>query len=151
MSDLRERIWDVVARSCQFLDDEEYGRYLDLLDDEFTYTISYYSPDLRKDMVLLQHTKKELAILTDNIKNHVRLSGRLFRQAHLYQVNGGDGAFDATSYLTVVHTDQDGISRLFCVGRYLDRVAANETAVRLISRHVRMDTRDIGPGCHFPL
>lgn len=147
----RERVWEVVAGSCLFLDAEEYEKYLALMDENFTYGISYYSPDLRKDMVLLHHTKKELSTLTMEISNHVRLPGRLFRQAQLYRLERNSNSFDVTSYVTITHTNLDGASKLFCVARYFDRIAVHESGGRLMSRRVCMDTRDIGPGCHFPL
>lgn len=147
----RDQIWDVVAQSCLYLDDEKYEQYLGLMDEDCVYTISYYSPEIRKDVVLLQHTRQELSTLTDNIKNHVVMPGKLFRQAQVYTVGSEGGAYVATSYVTVTHTDENGASRLFCVARYLDRLVPRQGGMKLRSRHVRMETRDIGPGCHFPL
>ncbi len=62
-----------------------------------------------------------------------------------------DGLFATTTYLTVVYTDLDGASSVFCVGRYHDRLAIDDRGARLMSRCFRMETRDIGPGCHYPI
>lgn len=149
--EVREQVWNVVAQSCLHLDEEKYEQYLELMDEGCVYTISYHSPEIRKDVVLLQHTRQELASLTENIKHHVILPGKLFRQAQLYSVALEAEAYVATSYVTVTHTDEYGASKLFCVARYLDRLVRSGRGMKLRSRHVRMETRDIGSGCHFPL
>jgi hypothetical protein len=143
--------WDLVAKSCVYLDRESYPDYLRLLDDDYEYTIRCYSPDLRKDMIHLKVNKGELTDLVENIHNHIRLSGSLFRQASLYALEQRDGLYEAMSYVSVTHTDLDGASKVFCVGRYFDRIAVGDDGARLKSREFRMETRDIGPGCHFPI
>jgi 3-phenylpropionate/cinnamic acid dioxygenase small subunit len=149
---VRDQIWDLVAKSCAYLDHEEYSKYLGLVDDRYEYAIVNFSPDLRKDMVLLQLNRVDIENLFDNIHNHIRLPGRLFRQASMYGVEPvQDGLFVATTYLTVVHTDLDGASSVFCVGRYHDRLSVGDQSARLVSRRFHMETRDIGPGCHFPI
>lgn len=143
--------WDLVARSCLYLDREAYPAYLALLDDEYEYSITCYSPDLRKEMIHLKVNKGELTDLVENIHNHIRLSGSLFRQASLYSLEPRDGGYEAMSYVSVTHTDLDGASKVFCVGRYFDRIALDGGGARLKSREFRMETRDIGPGCHYPI
>ena len=148
----RDRIWDLVARSCMHLDAEQYDDYLALLDERYEYTISCFSPDLRKEMVLLQLKKDELANLLRNIHNHIHLPGKLFRQASLYSVQPKqDDCYAALSYVTVSYTDLDGASSIFCVGRYHDDIADGGNGTRLISRRFEMETRDIGTGCHYPI
>jgi methanesulfonate monooxygenase small subunit len=148
----REKVWDLVARSCMHLDNEEFEKYLGLLDDACDYTISSFSPDLRRDMVLLRLNKADLANLLKDIHNHVHLPGKLFRQASLYSVERKqDGVLSATSYVTVTHTNLDGASAVFCVGRYRDDIVDDDADMRLLSRRFEMETRDIGPGCHYPI
>ncbi|HXJ53132.1 MAG TPA: hypothetical protein VNH16_17205 [Burkholderiales bacterium] len=143
--------WDLVAKSCVYLDREAYPDYLGLLDDDYQYSITCYSPDLRKDMIHLKVNKEELADLVGNIHNHIRLSGSLFRQVSLYSLEQREASYDAMSYVSVTHTNLDGVSKVFCVGRYFDRIAVRNGEVRLKSREFRMETRDIGAGCHYPI
>ena len=143
--------WELVAKSCTYLDREAYAEYLALLDGDYEYTISNYSPDLRKDMIHLKVNKEELANLVGNIHNHIRLQGSLFRQASLYAFEQRDGLYEAMSYVTVTHTNLDGVSAVFCVGRYHDRISIDARGALLKSREFRMETRDIGPGCHYPI
>lgn len=148
----RDQIWDLVARSCMYLDEAAYDKYLGLVADDYTYTITSFSPDLRKPMVLLRVNKPEISTLLENIDNHVHLPGKLFRQASLYGVEQPQGGlFNATSYLTVTYTDLDGRSAIFCIGRYRDEIVGDDRSLRLKSRRFEMETRDIGTGCHYPI
>lgn len=148
---VRDQIWDLIARSCAYLDSEAYSDYLALLASDCNYAITTYSPDIRRDMIYLSQNKEELTTLLSNIQNHVRLSGTLFRQASLYTVSEQNGLYEAVSYVTVIHTNLDGASSIFCAARYFDRVAIGSQGALLKSRTVRMDTRDIGAGCHYPI
>ena len=148
----RDKIWELVAQSCMHLDFEQYDSYLGLLDDSYEYIISCFSPDLRKEMVLLQLNKNELGTLLKNIHNHIHLPGKLFRQASLYRVERKpDDRYLAMSYVTVTYTNLDGASAIFCVGRYHDDIAGDGNGLRLMSRKFEMETRDIGTGCHYPI
>jgi methanesulfonate monooxygenase small subunit len=142
----------LVTRTCMYLDNEEYDKYLDLLHQDCRYSISYFSPDIKKEMVLLEHDKKGLADLLHGIHNHIRLPGRLMRQASVYtaEPDGSDG-LTVTSYVTVIHTDLDGTSKVFCAGRYRDLIRFVGSNVQLVARDVRLDTRDLGAGCHYPI
>ncbi len=147
----RDQIWDVVARSCMYLDDGDFNKYLGLVSDDYTYTITSFSPDLRKDMVLLRLNRSEIATLLENIPNHIHLPGKLFRLASLYALEQTDRVIKATSYVTVTYTDLDGRSGTFCVGRYRDEIVGDDHHLRLKSRRFEMETRDIGTGCHYPI
>lgn len=147
----RDQIWDLVARSCMYLDGDEFDKYLGLVADDYSYTITSFSPDLRKDMVLLQLNRSEIATLLENIPNHIHLPGKLFRQASLYAVEQTDRMVKAMSYVTVSYTDLDGRSGTFCVGRYRDEIVGDDVRLRLRSRRFEMETRDIGTGCHYPI
>lgn len=148
----REEIWALVAQSCMYLDDAKYDKYLSLATEDYTYTITSFSPDLRRDMVLLSLNKSEIATLLENIHNHVHLPGKLFRQASLYDVEQSqDGLIKATSYLTVAYTDLDGRSAIFCIGRYRDEIIGSDHHLRIKSRRFEMETRDLGTGCHYPI
>jgi methanesulfonate monooxygenase subunit beta len=148
---IRDQIWDLVARSCIYLDRDAFTDYLALLDTGCKYAITAYSPDIRKDMTYLSLDKEELANLLSNIGNHIHLPGRFFRQAALYSVEAKNGYFDALSYVTVFHTNPDGVSSVFCVARYLDQVVLGSQGAILMARTVSMETRDIGAGCHYPI
>jgi methanesulfonate monooxygenase small subunit len=142
----------LVAQSCLRLDHAEYDKYLDLMTEDCRYSIRYYSPDLGRDMVLLDHDKPSLANLLTGIINHVTLPGRLLRQASVCAAEtDAGGELAVISTIIVIHTDLDGTSRLFCAGRYHDRMRLDAGRIRLAARDVLLDTRDLGPGCHYPI
>ncbi|MBM3510168.1 MAG: hypothetical protein FJX61_08545 [Alphaproteobacteria bacterium] len=142
----------LIYRSCLHLDAERFADYIALCADDFRYCITAYSPDLRKDMVWLDLNRTELATLLENVPNHVRLPGKLIRQASVYTIEPNGGATVATTTaLIVTYTEPDGTSRVYAVGRYHDRIDVGGAAPLLKSRDVRLETRDLGPGSHVPM
>ena len=52
------------------LDDKQFSAYLDLCDPAFTYKITAYSPEIRKDMTWLEHDKAGMQSLFTNLPKH---------------------------------------------------------------------------------
>jgi methanesulfonate monooxygenase small subunit len=42
------------------------------------------------------------------------------------------------------------VTELFAIGKYYDTVDLNGDTPRLLARHVKLDTRDLGWGHHVP-
>jgi 3-phenylpropionate/cinnamic acid dioxygenase small subunit len=143
---------DLVALSCLLLDEEKFDAYLALFSPESRYSIRTYSPELRKDISMLDLDRTELGVLFKNLPKHVRLPGRFLRLANgtVVESTGDDEVSIATSVL-VTHTDLEGISRVFAAGRYRDKVMMVDGKPRIGEREVRVDTRQFGPGSHIPL
>src|SRR5437773_3060827 len=59
----RIAIEELVYRSCLALDEKNFKAYLDLCDESFRYTITAHSPEIRKDMIWLDHDKPEMQLL----------------------------------------------------------------------------------------
>ena len=57
----RIAIEELVYRSCLALDEKDFKGYLDLCDESFRYTISAHSPEIRKDMIWLDHDQAGIA------------------------------------------------------------------------------------------
>ena len=143
----------VVYLSCLALDDERFGDYLALYADDFSYRVTAYSPELRQEMVWLDHGREQLANLLESVDNHVRLPGRFTRQANVYLVerDPAKGCATVTTSLVVMHTDPDVVSKAFAVGRYVDTIEVDGEKPLLKSREVRLETRELGPGSHLPM
>ena len=108
--DLRTTIAELIARSCLALDDKDFGAYLALCDDDFHYTITAYSPEIRKRMTWLSHDKPGLATLFGNLPKHNSDASPLTRHVTVYTVAAsaaGDSA-EVTSALQVFRTALDG-------------------------------------------
>jgi methanesulfonate monooxygenase small subunit len=149
----RQAIEELVYRSCLALDDRDYKGFLALCDEDFHYTITAYSPEIRKDMVWLDHDRKGLDTLLTNLPRHNSDHSPITRHATVYtvDVDPGAGAATVVSALQVFRTQLDGgASELFAVGRFHDTVKLNAGAPRLTRRVVKLDTRLLGYGYHVP-
>ncbi len=149
----RFAIEEVVYRSCLALDAGDYKGYLALCDEGFRYTVTAHSPEIRKEMVWLDHDKAEMQLLFNNLPRHNSDHSPLARHAHVYTVEvAADGKSAAVvSTLQIYRTTLDGgATELFAIGRYLDTVSLEGNAARLAKRIVRLETRQFGFGYHVP-
>ena len=149
----RTAIEELVYRSCLLLDDKNFKGYLDLCDPGFRYTISAFSPEIRKDMVWLDHDKPTLQTLFDQLPRHNSDHSPLTRHATVYtiEVAAGEAQANVVSALQVFRMALDGgTTELFAVGRYLDTIKLEGKAPMLLKRVVRLDTRQLGMGNHIP-
>lgn len=167
---------ELVARTALALDDEDFTGFLALCTADFRYEVRTWSPELRKWMTWLAQSRSELEALLAALPEHLRRRGRLLRQLGPTIVDAdvpepgaeragaaGAGALRATTSFAIFHTDPDGRTRLWVVGRYRDRIVvgaagaggnegpAGATGARLASREVVLDTRDLGIGSHVPI
>ena len=150
-SEQRQAIEELVYRSCLALDARDYQGFLDLCEKEFRYTITTYSPEVRKDMVWLDHDRKGMETLFANLPKHNSDHSPITRHATVYTVEMGDGEAKAVSALQVFRTQLDGgASELFAVGRFHDTVKLEGGGAKLARRVVRLETRQLGYGYHIP-
>ena len=63
----RQAIEELIYRSCLALDARDYKAFLGLCDEDFKYTIATYSPEIRRDMVWLDHDRKGMETLFGNL------------------------------------------------------------------------------------
>ena len=149
----RSKIEELVYKSCLLLDDKDYKGYLDLCDDGFRYTITTHSPEIRRDMVWLDHDRKGLETLFTQLPRHNSEHSPLTRHATVYSVTLDEAAkaADVVTALQVFKTELDGgVTALYAVGKYLDRVSLANGAPKLAQRTVKLDTRMLGIGYHIP-
>jgi methanesulfonate monooxygenase subunit beta len=151
----RDAVERVVYRSCMLLDDRDFPGYLALCDPDFRYRITAHSPEIRKDMVWLDHDRRGMETLFTNLPRHNSDHSPLTRHATLYtlDIDEGTGEARTVSALQVFKTALDGgATELFAVGRYIDtlRLAPDRASARLLSRTVKLDTRMLGIGYHVP-
>lgn len=150
-SEQRQAIEELVYRSCLALDARDYKGFLALCDKDFRYAITAYSPEIRKDMVWLDHDRKGMETLFDNLPKHNSDHSPITRHATVYTVEMGDGGADVVSALQVFRTQLDGgATELFAVGRFHDAVKLDGGGARLARRVVRLETRQLGYGYHIP-
>ncbi len=151
--DTRYTIEELVYRSCLALDDKDFKGYLNLCDGGFRYMITTHSPEIRKDMVWLDHDRKGMETLFSNLPRHNSDHSPLTRHATVYTVEVDEAAKQAkvVSSIQVFRTSLDGgATELFAVGKYLDTVNLEGATPKLLNRTVKLDTRMLGIGYHIP-
>lgn len=149
----RTAVEELVYQSCLLLDDKNYKGYLDLCSEQFRYTITAHSPEIRKDMIWLDHDKAGMQTLLTQLPRHNSDRSPLTRHANVYTVGFDQPQKEARviSVLQVFKTDLDGgATALFAVGKYLDTVVFDGDKPRLAKRVVKLDTRMLGIGYHIP-
>ena len=151
-SEQRQAIEELVYRSCLALDAMDYKAFLALCDEDFRYTIATYSPEIRREMVWLDHDRKGMESLFTNLPRHNSDHSPLTRHATVYTVDL-DSSKDVSvvSALQVFKTQLDGgATELFAVGRFHDTVKLDGASAKLKKRLVRLETRLLGYGYHIP-
>ena len=147
----RHAIEELVYRSCLALDERDFKGFLGMCEPEFRYSITAYSPEIRKDMVWLDHDREGMELLFSNLPRHNSDHSPLSRHATVYTVDANGPAANVVSALQVFRTQLDGgATELFAVGRFHDTVAVAGDAVKLSRRQVKLETRLLGYGYHIP-
>ena len=151
-SEQRQAIEELIYRSCLALDARDYKTFLDLCGPDFRYTVSTHSPEIKRDMVWLDHDRKGMETLFVNLPRHNSDHSPLTRHATVYTVDlDGDSVANVVSALQVFRTQLDGgATELFAVGRLHDTVKLDGGEPKLARRLVRLETRQLGFGFHIP-
>lgn len=156
-----EKIKELVYATCLYQDDLKWSSWLDLCDESFEYAIRAYSPEVQTDMTYISGNRDYMSKLTEMLPKHNSDTSPLKRHGVVYQVDiDSDGkSATAVTSLTVFQTQLDGInshvdageSRLFLVGRYNDSFVIDGDVIRFTEREVRLDTRRLDKGTHWPI
>ncbi|MGH8632072.1 MAG: nuclear transport factor 2 family protein [Burkholderiales bacterium] len=147
----RQAIEELIYRSCLALDAKDFKAFLELCDEDFRYTIATYSPEIRREMVWLDHDRKGMETLFTNLPKHNSDHSPITRHATVYTVDMNGSTADVVSALQVFRTQLDGgATELFAVGRFHDTVKVDGTTARLARRVVRLETRLLSYGYHIP-
>ena len=152
--DARVAICELVCRTCLKLDEKDFAGYLALCTPDFRYSITAWSPEIRRSMTWLEHGHAGLKTLFDTLPRHNSDASPLTRHVTVYTVEvGADGRQAAVvSALQVFRTTQDGgETSLFAVGKLHDTVQLGGATPLLQRRDIRLDTRALGVGHHIPL
>jgi methanesulfonate monooxygenase small subunit len=153
---MRGRVEDLVYQLALLLDEGDFRAYLDLCEPDFRYLIGAYSPEIRKEMLWLDHDKPGLEVLFETLPRHNSDHARLSRHVTVYKVEAGSpgpdgGTAAAVSALQVFRTTLDGgATELFAVGKIFDQIRFTTGVARLVERKIKLETRMLGIGTHIP-
>jgi methanesulfonate monooxygenase small subunit len=151
---IRVAVEELVYRSCLLLDAGDYAGFLELCHPEFRYVVEAFGPEIRRNMVWLDHDRPAMETLFRNLPRHHSELSPLSRHATVYAVTIDErqGEAQAVSALQVFQTALDGgVTTLFAVGKIYDTAKLESGATRLLKRTLRLDTRMLGIGSHIPL
>ncbi len=156
-----EQVKDTIYKACLCLDDQKWNEWLELCDDNFEYAIRAYSPEIQHDMTYLSGTRQDLSTLTEMLPKHNTDQSPLRRHCTVYSVEFDESGDTATAisslavyqnYLDGVNSHVDaGETHLFLVGRYIDKLRFDGDNAKFIEREVRLDTRRLDKGSHWPI
>jgi len=135
------------------LDSEDFMAFLDWCAPAFSYRITTYSPEIRREMTWLDKDREGMHELLSTLSKHNRDRTPIVRHWSLMMVSPalGDNSYDVVSALQVYRTHTDGgVTSLYAVGRYLDHVVIEGDRALLAAREVRLETRMLGTGYHVP-
>lgn len=159
--DLTGAVRDTIYRAALHLDAQQWEDWLELCDDSFHYAIKSFSPEINYDMIYLQGSRKEMQTLVRLLPKHNTDHSPLSRHTSVYTVDvAPDGkSASAVSSFVVYQNLLDGInshidageSRLFLVGKYIDKLAIENGKARFVSREVRLENRRLDKGSHWPI
>ncbi|MCZ6527044.1 MAG: nuclear transport factor 2 family protein [Gammaproteobacteria bacterium] len=128
---------------ARYLDDHKYNAFLQLFADEGEYSISCIAPELPEKMIWMQRTRHELGERIKAMDEHEWEIARI-DQTRIISVDtmsvAENSASTSTSF-SLYHTDQDGRSKLFAVGRYEDQWECSVDSWLLTKREVALKTR----------
>lgn len=157
-----QQVHEVIYESCLALNAEKWNDYLELCDESaFNYSIVNYSPEIRRDQCWMERDYQGLKSIFDLLPKHNSDRSQLTRHATVYKVDHDRQAKQAhaVTLVTIYRTQLDGINShfesgatsLFAVGKYIDVIGLGAGAARLAKRVVRLDTRQVDIGSHYPL
>jgi methanesulfonate monooxygenase small subunit len=147
-TDVEELVYD----TCLKLDARDWRGFLDLCTNDFTYKVTAFAPEIRKEMTWLDRDRAELQEFVGMLPKHNTDPSPLTRHAQVWKVKMNGSRAEIVSSLQIYRTALDGgASELYALGKYYDTVALDGEAPRLVARHVKLDTRDLGWGTHLPL
>lgn len=160
-TDVASAVKDTIYKACLLLDEQKWNEWLDLCDEDFQYSVKAYSPEIRYDMTYYLGDRKVLGTMIEMLPKHNSDHSPLKRHATVYSVEVDKQAKTATAVtsLAVYQTLFDGInshidageSRLFLVGKYLDKFRINGSRPKFVEREVRLETRRLDKGSHWPI
>ncbi|CAA9441362.1 MAG: hypothetical protein AVDCRST_MAG03-4003 [uncultured Rubrobacteraceae bacterium] len=152
--DLDTAVRELIYRSCLRLDEGDFPGWLELCAPDLRYTITAYSPEIRQEMTWLDHDRDGMEGLFKMLPKHNSDHSPLTRHASVYlvEVDEERGEAAAVTSVVVYRTALDGgATDLFAVGKYFDNINLEGETPLLAGRNVRLDTRELGIGSHFPL
>ena len=160
--ELKSATRDIIGEATIHLDSESWHEWLDLCNETFRYSITSYSPEIKKKMIYFRMDKNELKTMVDMLPKHNTDHSQLTRHTSVYRVKIDDSRSQISAQSAVIvhqhlldginsHIDA-GESRLFLVGEYADELIVNPDGdLQFIKRELKLKNRRLDKGSHWPI
>jgi len=148
------QIEELIYTASLLLDAKDFKGWLDLCSPEFSYAIRTFSREIRKDMIWLEHDYEGMASLVRQLPRHNTDQSEFTRHTTVYTVKADPSGNSAVvvSAVAIYRTTLDGgETKLFAIGRYTDTLVQTPQGWRFRARDLRLETRSLGIGTHYPL
>ena len=156
-----EKVKNKIYEACIALDDQQWMDWINLCDEDFYYAIKAFSPEISADMTYLAGDREHMEAMVKMLPKHNSDHSPLNRHCVVYQVKIAEDGKSATArssvavYQTMLgginsHVDA-GESKVFIVGSYRDEFSLKGDQVKFTKRDVRLDTRRLDKGTHWPI
>lgn len=145
---------EFVYSAAMLLDAKDFKGWLDMCAPDFTYVIRAFSREIRKDVIWLDHDHEGMTSLVRQLPRHNTDQSEFTRHTTVYTVTpdaSGEGAVVVSAVAIYRTTLDGGVTNLFAIGRYTDTLVHTADGWRFRSRDLRLDTRALGIGTHYPL
>ena len=129
--------------STRMLDDKNYDAFLELFASEGEYSITCLTPELDEKMIWMKVSRSEIDARLNAMNEHE------WQIAHVEQtrilsvdtIDIGENSSNTSSSFSLYHTDQQGRSELYVLGRYEDEWQYLSNRWVLVKREVALRTR----------
>ncbi|MFT5220012.1 MAG: methanesulfonate monooxygenase small subunit [Gammaproteobacteria bacterium] len=156
-----EKVKNTIYEACIALDDQQWMDWINLCDEDFHYAIKAFSPEINADMTYLGGDRGYMEGLVNMLPKHNSDNSPLNRHCVVYRVKVAEDGKSATarSSVAVYQTTLDGAnshvdageSKVFIIGSYHDEFSLDGDNVKFTKRDVRLDTRRLDKGTHWPI
>lgn len=168
MSELQEikinlQIRDFICQTCISLNNCSWDEFINQCNPKgFSYSIENYSPEIKKRQCWMRQdfdgVKHLLGLLPKHNSDHAQLT----RHITPYEIKRSiddPNTYDVISQLAIYRTEWDsdnahlksGMTSLYVIGKYIDKVTLTADKFLLSRRVVDLDTRQVGTGSHMLL
>jgi methanesulfonate monooxygenase small subunit len=153
-AEARDAVSQFLYATNLMLDAKDFKAWLDCCAPEFTYSIRTFSFEIRKEVTFLDLDLAGMTTLVKQLPRHNSDQSTFTRHVTVATVDFDDDGESArvVSAVTIYRTALDGgTTAVFAVGRYHDTVGLTLDGWRLRARELRLVTRNLGIGTHYPL
>jgi 3-phenylpropionate/cinnamic acid dioxygenase small subunit len=151
MTQEQEKLSRLIHLSGRLLDEEDFDHYAALFAENGEYRLETKAPQVAHPMTWVWLNRQELSDLLASAPKHVWNTGLRSHLISVEEVNVDGDCAHSWAAFSVFHTDDDGVTQLYAVGRYEDRWQKAHDDWRLLKRVTRLQTRVLSPASAIPV